>query len=134
MSPIDPILTGRQYDADEAVSSETVPDERPISQHHARAGAAPMRRPGKQALYSHIARADVALAEAAELLGSQRDLLEQQFAGAVEQGYAKAAFDLAEQVRVVRKSLAYLRLAVSPDEWRAYLPAVQLDDSMEEEQ
>lgn len=100
----------------------------------AQLGATPMSVPDKKSLYKHVARADVAVAEAAQIFGTQRDMLTQRIAEAVEQGDAQTALSLAAQVSELKKGLDYLRIAVAPFEWRPHLPAIRLDDPTEAQQ
>jgi hypothetical protein len=90
-------------------------------------GKMSMNAPEKQELYAHIARAEIVVGEAMEILGRQRDALTQQMIDAVEVGEAPTALRLGEQIRELRKVISYLHLAVPPHGWGRYLPAVQVD-------
>jgi len=98
------------------------------------AGASPMGTPDKKSLYKHVARADIAVAEAAEIFGAHRDKLARQFAEAVKRNDAQTALGLATEISDLERGLAYLRMTAAPIEWQRYLPAIRLDDPLEAQQ
>jgi hypothetical protein len=98
------------------------------------AGASPMHRPDKPALYKHVARADIAVAEVADLIGALRGWLGDEFVAATSAGDVGRMQELAAQWQNMQRALAYLRLAATPAEWEPYLPAIRLDDPTEAQQ